>query len=62
MCASARGAPLKRATSETGPTLLICNTICTKSCIGQTPPHRAAAGSPPEDEDGRDGPGRALGV
>ena len=25
-----------------------------------TPPHRAAAGGPPEDEDGRDGPGRAL--
>ena len=26
-----------------------------------TPPHRAAAGGPPEAEDGRDGPGRALG-
>ena len=26
-----------------------------------TPPHRAAAGGPPEAEDGRGGPGRALG-
>ena len=26
-----------------------------------TPPHRAAAGGPPEAKDGRGGPGRALG-
>ena len=33
--------------------------LCVRGFV--TPPHRAAAGGPPEDEDGRGGPGRALG-